>query len=119
MNTSEGLQTPPLQGTLDEPLRSEQRIHEFFPRVLSRVDLLVIFIAIVLFIPNASVVQATQGAGGATYIFWIVGALTFLVPGALVSAQLYRFMPSDGSQGRANRWTSGFPEMSPRSNSRE
>lgn len=97
VNTSEGLHTSPLQGSLGEPLRSEQRIHEFFPRALARVDLLVIFIAIVLFIPNASVVQATQGAGGATYIFWIVGTLTFLVPGALVSAQLYRFMPSDGS----------------------
>ncbi len=97
MNTSEGLHTSPLQGALGEPLRSEQRIHQFFPRALTRFDLLVIFIAIVLFIPNASVVQATQGAGGATYIFWIVGTLTFLVPGALVSAQLYRFMPSDGS----------------------
>jgi amino acid transporter len=86
-----------VQGALDDPLRSEQRIHEFFPRVLSRIDLFVIFIAIVLFIPNASVVQATQGAGGATYIFWIIGGLTFLVPSAIVSAQLYRLMPSDGS----------------------
>ncbi len=97
MNISEGLHTVPLQGALEEQLRSEQRIHDYFPRVLSRVDLLAIFIAIVLFIPNASIVQATQGAGGATYIFWIIGTLTFLVPGALVSAQLYRFMPADGS----------------------
>ncbi len=89
--------TTTLPDALDEPLRSEQRIHEFLPRRLSRVDLLVIFIAIVLFIPNASVVQATTGAGGITYIYWILGALTFLVPGALASAQLYRWMPSDGS----------------------
>lgn len=98
MSEIEGSYTPALlSGIQDEPLRSEQRIHEFFPRVLSRIDLLVIFIAIVLFIPNASVVQATQGAGIATYLYWIIGAATFLLPGALVAAQLYRFMPVDGS----------------------
>jgi signal transduction histidine kinase len=86
-----------LQTALGEPLRSEQRINEFFPRGLSRGDLMVIFIAIVLFIPNASIVQATQGAGGATYIYWLIGTITFLLPGALVAAQLYRFMPVDGS----------------------
>ena len=86
-----------VQNALGEPLRSEQRINEFFPRGLSRGDLLVIFIAIVLFIPNASIVQATQGAGGATYIYWLIGTITFLLPGALVAAQLYRFMPVDGS----------------------
>ena len=86
-----------VQNALGEPLRSEQRINEFFPRGLSRGDLLVIFIAIVLFIPNASIVQATQGAGGATYIYWLIGTITFLLPGALVVAQLYRFMPVDGS----------------------
>ncbi len=104
MNNLEGQQirqipyTPTfVQNALGEPLRSEQRINEFFPRGLSRGDLLVIFIAIVLFIPNASIVQATQGAGGATYIYWLIGTITFLLPGALVAAQLYRFMPVDGS----------------------
>lgn len=96
MLISEGSQRQ-FQDALDEPLRSEQRIHDFFPRSLSRVDLLVIFLAIVLFIPNASVVQATADSGGITYLYWILGTLTFLVPGALASAQLYRLMPSDGS----------------------
>lgn len=96
MQISEGSQRQ-FQDALDEPLRSEQRIHDFFPRSLSRVDLLVIFLAIVLFIPNASVVQATAGSGGITYLYWILGTLTFLIPGALASAQLYRLMPSDGS----------------------
>lgn len=81
---------------MGEPLRSEQRTGELLPRTLSRIDLLVIFIAIVLFIPNTSVVQATQGAGVATYFYWVIGALTFLLPGALVTGQLYRFMPVDG-----------------------
>jgi len=56
-----------------------------------------IFIAIVLFIPNASVIQATQGAGGATYLYWMIGAITFLIPGAVITGQLNRFMPVDGS----------------------
>ena len=85
-----------LQKALGEPLRSEQRTGELLPRVLSRVDMLAIFIVIVLFIPNASLVQATQGAGTDTYLYWVIGTITFLVPGVLISAQLYRFMPVDG-----------------------
>jgi glutamate:GABA antiporter len=98
MNILEGQHTPTVpQKALGEPLRSEQRTGELLPRVLSRVDMLVIFIAIVLFIPNASIVQATQGAGIATYIYWVFGTVTFLLPGAIVTGQLNRFMPVDGS----------------------
>lgn len=98
MNKMEGHYTPTiLQSAMGEPLRSEQRINEFLPRVLSRVDMLVIFMAIVLFIPNASIVQATQGAGAATYLYWVIGTVTFLIPGAIVAGQLNRFMPSEGS----------------------
>lgn len=86
-----------LQSALGEPLRSEQRTNELLPRVLSRFDLFAIFIAIILFIPNASVVQASAGAGPATYFYWILGAVTFLLPGAIVTGQLNRFMPVDGS----------------------
>src|SRR5438105_4400225 len=96
-NKLEGQYVPTvLQKAIGEPLRSEQRTGELLPRVLSRVDLLAIFIAIVLFIPNASVVQATQGAGTATYLYWVIGTVTFLVPGAIVAGQLNRFIPSDG-----------------------
>src|SRR5712692_950325 len=98
MNKIEGYYTPTiLQSAIDDPLRSEQRINEFFPRVLSRADLFVLFIAIVLFIPNASIVQATQGAGAATYVYWVIGTITFLIPGAIIAGQLNRFMPVDGS----------------------
>ncbi|HYK85585.1 MAG TPA: amino acid permease [Ktedonobacteraceae bacterium] len=98
MSKLEGQYTPTvMQSTLGEPLRSEQRTGELLPRLLTRVDMLVIFIAIVLFIPNASVVQATQGGGAVTYLYWILGTLTFLVPGAIIAAQLNRFMPVDGA----------------------
>lgn len=98
MSKMEGHYQPTiLQSAMGEPLRSEQRINTFFPRVLTRVDMLVLFIAIVLFIPNASIVQATQGAGAATFLYWVIGTLTFLIPGAVVTGQLNRFMPVDGS----------------------
>ncbi|GAC1657909.1 MAG: hypothetical protein NVS4B7_04120 [Ktedonobacteraceae bacterium] len=96
-NKLEGQYIPTmLQKAMGEPLRSEQRTGELLPRVLSRLDMLVIFITIVLFIPNASVVQATQGAGTDAYLYWVIGTVTFLVPGALITAQLNRFMPVDG-----------------------
>ncbi len=87
----------PIQSAIGDPLRSEQRTGEVLPRILSRVDMLVIFIAVVLFIPNASIVQATPGAGSIIYLYWIIGVITFLIPGAVVTGQLNRFMPVDGS----------------------
>jgi len=63
-------------------------------RVLTSFDLVVIFVALVLFIPNASTVQF---AGSAIYVFWILGFLTFLIPGAFVTAQLGRMFPEEGS----------------------
>lgn len=86
-----------LQSAIGDPLRSEQRTAGIPPRMLSRVDLLILFIAIVLFIPDAAVVQTTQTAGAVTYLFWIIGTVTFLLPGAVVAGQLNRFMPADGS----------------------
>ncbi len=92
-----GVHVPTLfQKMMGEPLRSEQRTSALLPSVLSRLDMFAIFIVIVLFIPNASVVQAAEGAGTATYVYWIIGTLTFLVPGAIVARQLYQFMPVDG-----------------------
>jgi glutamate:GABA antiporter len=63
-------------------------------RVLNSFDLVVIFVALVLFIPNASTVQF---AGSATYVFWVLGFLTFLIPGAFITAQLGRMFPEEGS----------------------
>ena len=86
-----------LQSAMADPLRSEQRTGEILPRVLSRVDLLILFIAVVVFIPDAAVVQTTQTAGAITYLYWVIGVLTFLIPGAIVTGQLNRFMPAEGS----------------------
>src|SRR5260370_39126181 len=63
-------------------------------RVLNCFDLVVIFVALVLFVSNSSTVQF---AGSAIYVFWILGFLTFLIPGALVTAQLGRMFPEEGS----------------------
>ncbi|HEU5384155.1 MAG TPA: amino acid permease [Ktedonobacteraceae bacterium] len=80
-----------------EPLRSEQRINEFFPRVLSRVDLLAVFVAIVVFAPDASLALSGHRLGFTINLYWVIGVVTFLIPGAVVSGQLNRWMPSDGS----------------------
>jgi len=63
-------------------------------RVLNSFDLVVIFVALVLFIPNASTVQF---AGSAAFVFWTLGFLTFLIPGGFVTAQLGRMFPEEGS----------------------
>src|SRR5262250_2522523 len=63
-------------------------------RVLNSFDLVVIFVALVLFVSNSSSVQF---AGSAIYVFWVLGFLTFLIPGALVTAQLGRMFPEEGS----------------------
>jgi amino acid transporter len=54
----------------------------------------IIFVAIVLFIVNAS---AIQQAHQAAYTYWILGFLAFLIPGALVTAQLGQMFPQEGS----------------------
>ncbi|HET8913444.1 MAG TPA: amino acid permease [Ktedonobacteraceae bacterium] len=85
-----------LQGALGPPLRSEQRATDLLPRTLSRTDMLVIFIMTVLFLPNPAIIEASQNVGIAAYIYWMVGAVSFLLPGMLVAAQLHRLIPADG-----------------------
>src|SRR4030095_726131 len=63
-------------------------------RALRPFDLVVIFVAIVLFIPNSA---ALQFPGPATFIYWIVAFATFLITGAFVTAQLGRMFPEEGS----------------------
>src|SRR5215467_2246708 len=80
--------------TSERAMISETVAPTLVGRVLNSFDLVVIFVALVLFIPNASTVQF---AGSAAYVFWILGFLTFLIPGALVTAQLGRMFPEEGS----------------------
>jgi amino acid transporter len=79
----------------DERVMISERIAPgMLPRVLNSLDMTIIFVAIVLFIVNAS---AIQRAGPAAYTYWILGFLAFLIPGALVTAQLGLMFPQEGS----------------------
>src|SRR5258708_1534048 len=78
----------------DRSMISEKVAPTLVSRVLNSFDLVVIFVALVLFISNSSTVQF---AGSAAYVFGILGFLTFLIPGAFVTAQLGRMFPEEGS----------------------
>src|SRR5256712_2036953 len=79
----------------DERVMISERVAPgMLPRVLNSFDMTIIFVAIVLFIVNAS---AIQRAGPAAYTYWLLGFLAFLIPGALVTAQLGLMFPEEGS----------------------
>jgi glutamate:GABA antiporter len=78
----------------DRTMISERLAPGMLPRVLNSFDMTIIFVAIVLFIVNAS---AIQQAHQAAFTYWIVGFLLFLIPGALVTAQLGQMFPQEGS----------------------
>ena len=80
--------------TRDDVMISERIAPVLVARTLGPFDLVVIFVAIVLFIINSAAVQA---AGPSIYIFWIVAFATFLITGAFVTAQLGRMFPEEGS----------------------
>ena len=63
-------------------------------RVLNTFDMVAIFVSVVLFITNAAVIQS---AGPAAFGWWIIGFLAFLIPGAIVTGQLGRMFPGEGS----------------------
>lgn len=75
-------------------LRSERIAGGILPKVLNSFDMVAIFVAIVLFISNAAVIP---GAGAAAYVYWILGFITFLIPGAIVTGQLGLMFPGEGS----------------------
>ena len=85
--------------TTTGPEQSEEFISEriaggMLPRVLNTFDMVAIFVSIVLFITNAAVIQS---AGPAAFGWWIIGFLAFLIPGAIVTGQLGRMFPGEGS----------------------
>src|SRR6266568_3703529 len=75
-------------------LRSERIAGGILPKVLNSFDMVVIVVAIILWIPNSAVVA---GAGAAAFIYWGLGFITFLVPGAIVTGQLGLMFPGEGS----------------------
>src|SRR5436190_19141491 len=77
-----------------DQLLSERVAGGILPRVLTSFDMVAIFVAIVLFITNAAVIQS---AGPAAFGWWILGFILFLIPGAIVTGQLGRMFPGEGS----------------------
>src|SRR6202165_215158 len=75
-------------------LLSERIAPGILPKVLGRFDMIAIFVAIVLFAVQGSVVQP---AGASAFVYWILGFLTFLIPGAIVTGQLGLMFPGEGS----------------------
>jgi glutamate:GABA antiporter len=75
-------------------LRSERIAGGILPKVLNSFDMLAIFVAIVLWIPNAATVTK---AGPAAFIYWGLGFITCLIPGAIVTGQLGLMFPGEGS----------------------
>ena len=80
-------------------LRSERIAGGILPKVLNSFDMVVIFVAIVLFITNSAVATSINGVptSGAAYVYWILGFITFLIPGAIVTGQLGLMFPGEGS----------------------
>lgn len=80
-----------VEGSGGGSLRSERIAGGILPKVLNTFDMVAIFIAIVLFISNSSVIAG--GAGPSAYVYWILGFITFLIPGAIVTGQLGLMFP--------------------------
>ena len=78
----------------EDRMISEKIAPVLVARTLGPFDLVVIFVAIVLFIINSA---AVQFAGPSVFIFWTVAFLTFLITGGFVTAQLGRMFPEEGS----------------------
>src|SRR5215469_16665462 len=75
-------------------LISERVAGGILPRVLTTFDMVAIFVAIVLFITNAAVVQS---AGPSAFGWWIIGFVVFLIPCAIATGQLGVMFPGEGS----------------------
>jgi amino acid transporter len=75
-------------------LTSERIAGGILPRVLNTFDMVAIFIAIVLFITNTT---GFFGSGPVSFTYLILGFITFLIPGAIVTGQLGKLFPGEGS----------------------
>ena len=81
-------------GSSSDVLRSERIAGSILPKTLNTFDMVAIFIAIVLYISNSPGLAA---AGPVTFIYLVLGYLTFLIPGAIVTGQLGKMFPNEGS----------------------
>lgn len=75
-------------------LASERIAGGILPKVLNTFDMVAIFVAIVLFITN---VTSFYGSGPVSMTYLLLGFITFLIPGAIVTGQLGKLFPGEGS----------------------
>src|SRR5579884_1373028 len=75
-------------------LPSERISEGILPKVLNTFDMVAIFVAIVLFITNTT---GFFNNGPVSITYLILGFITFLVPGAIVTGQLGFLFPGEGS----------------------
>src|SRR2546429_2226767 len=75
-------------------LLSERIAPGILPKVLGPFDMVAIFVAIVLFAVQGSVVQQ---AGSSAFVYWILRFLTFLLPRAILTGQLGLMFPGEGA----------------------
>src|SRR5215475_11097593 len=75
-------------------LISERVAGGILPKVLTTFDMVAIFVAIVLLITNAAIIQS---AGSAAFGWWIIGFVVFLIPCAIATGQLGVMFPGEGS----------------------
>jgi glutamate:GABA antiporter len=66
----------------------------WLPQVMTTRDMTVLCLFSVLLVSNVPLIA---GAGAAGYLYWLLGFLTFLIPSALICAQLYRLFPGEGA----------------------
>ncbi len=78
----------------DDALPSERIAKNVLLKVLNSFDMVAIYIAIVVFITNA---PGVASAGAVAYLYWALGFLAFLIPGAIVTGQLGLMFPGEGS----------------------
>lgn len=69
------------------------------PRSFRTRDLVLFCLVAVLLVTNVPLVA---GAGGASLLYWIFGFITFLIPSALIAAQLFRLFPGEAA---VYQWT--------------
>src|SRR5437588_5791186 len=75
-------------------LPSERISEGILPKVLNTFDMVAIFVAIVLFITNTT---GFFGSGPVSMTYLVLGFVTFLIPGAIVTGQLGKLFPGEGS----------------------
>src|SRR6266446_3026178 len=94
MGTAEGNLAAVGRSATGSDLLSERIAPGILHKVLGPFDMVAIFVAIVLFANQASVIQA---AGPAGFVYSILGFIPFLSPGAIVTGQLGLMFPGEGS----------------------